>query len=238
MNTSYLQTLITVAGIALLLAGCNTAPIRDPAYSASYPAAFQQPAQARTGSIYQAGYDLTFFEDIKARRIGDILTIQLTEATNASKSSSTDFDRDQSTTVTNPTVLGATPQFNLPGVLPLTPTTDNTLESRLSSTNEFGGAADSAQSNSLSGDITVTVADVLPNGNLVVRGEKRINLNQGNEYVKIQGIVRPVDVTTQNTVPSTKVADATIVYSADGANADANKPGWLSRFFISAAFPL
>ena len=84
----------------------------------------------------------------------------------------------------------------------------------------------------------MTVADVLPNGNLVIRGEKRLNLNQGNEYVKISGIVRPTDVTASNTVPSTKVADATIVYSADGANADANKVGWLSRFFLSAVFPL
>lgn len=238
MNTSR-NTILAALISLLLLSGCNTTPPRrDPAYSASYPAAFEQPVQARTGSIYHAGYDIAFFEDIKARRIGDILTIQLTESTNASKSSSTDVNRDQSTTVTNPTVLGATPQFNLPGVLPLTPTTDNTLESSLSSSNEFEGGSDSEQSNSLTGDITVTVADVLPNGNLLVRGEKRLNLNQGNEYVKISGIVRPVDISVANTVPSTKVGDATIVYSADGAVADANKMGWLSRFFISAVFPL
>jgi len=72
----------------------------------------------------------------------------------------------------------------------------------------------------------------------VVRGEKRLNLNQGNEYIKISGIVRPVDISVANTVPSTKVADATIVYTADGASADANKVGWLARFFISAAFPI
>jgi flagellar L-ring protein precursor FlgH len=193
--------------------------------------------QARTGSIYQAGYDIAFFEDIKARRIGDILTIQLTESTNASKSSSTDIGRDQNTTITNPTILGATPQFSVPGVLPLNPTSNNSLESSLSSSNEFEGGSDSELSNSLTGDITVTIADVLPNGNLVVRGEKRLNLNQGNEYIKISGIVRPVDINVNNTVPSTKVADATIVYSADGAVADANKAGWLARFFISAAFP-
>ena len=109
-----LPQLAATALIVTLLAGCNTAPRRDPAYTASYPIAFEQPAQARTGSIYQSGYDITFFEDIKARRVGDILTIQLTESTNASKSSTTDIGRDQTSTITNPTVLGATPQFVLP----------------------------------------------------------------------------------------------------------------------------
>lgn len=236
MNRTF-ATCVTLAALSAVLAGCNSTPRRDPAYSATYPVAFQQPVQARTGSIYQAGYDITFFEDIKARRVGDILTIQLTESTNASKTSSTDFDREQTSTITNPTILGATPQFGLPGLLPLSQTDNNTLESSLGTTHEFGGAADSEQSNSLTGDISVTISDVLPNGNLVVRGEKRLNLNQGNEYVKISGIVRPQDITTENTVPSTRVADATIVYSADGAAADANRAGWLSRFFMSAAFP-
>ena len=89
----------------------------------------------------------------------------------------------------------------------------------------------------MNGSITVTVADVLPNGNLVIRGEKRLNLNQGNEYIKISGMVRAVDVASDNSVLSTKIADATIVYSGDGANADSSKVGWLGRFFMSAAFP-
>ena len=236
MDRTWQTTFVAISAL-LLIGGCNSVPRRDPAYSASYPAAFEQPVQARTGSIYQAGYDITFFEDVKARRIGDILTIQLTESTNASKSSSTDIERDQTSTITNPTILGATPQFSVPSILPLSRTDDNTLESSLRAEHEFEGGSDSAQSNSLSGDITVTIADVLPNGNLVVRGEKRLNLNQGNEYIKISGIIRPYDISASNTVPSRKVADATIVYSADGAGADANKVGWLARFFVSAAFP-
>jgi flagellar L-ring protein precursor FlgH len=125
----------------------------------------------------------------------------------------------------------------LPGVLPLAAVANNTLETDLSASNDYSGKADSKQSNSLNGSITVTVADVLPNGNLVIRGEKRLNLNQGNEYIKISGMVRPVDIATDNSVLSTKIADATIVYSGDGANADSNKVGWLGRFFMSAAFP-
>ena len=121
--------------------------------------------------------------------------------------------------------------------MPLASTEDNNLSTNLSSSNTFSGESDSAQSNSLNGDITVTVADVFPNGNLYVRGEKRLNLNQGNEYIKISGIVRPVDIGSDNTVSSTKVADATIIYNGDGAGADANKLGWIARFFISAVFP-
>jgi flagellar L-ring protein precursor FlgH len=77
----------------------------------------------------------------------------------------------------------------------------------------------------------------MPNGNLLVRGEKRITLNQGEEYIRLQGIVRPVDIGPQNSVPSTKLADAQIAYSGKGALADANRAGWLSRFFNSPWFP-
>lgn len=223
--------------IITMLSACNSTPRRDPDYSPSYPAAFPEPVQRHTGSIYQAGYDVALFEDLRARRIGDILTIQLSESTNASKTSSTEHDRNTENSITNPTILGSTPLFNVPGVLPLASTEDNNLGTSLSSSNTFSGESDSAQSNSLNGDITVTVADVFPNGNLYVRGEKRLNLNQGNEYIKISGIVRPVDIASDNTIPSTKVADATIIYNGDGAGADANKLGWIARFFISAVFP-
>lgn len=231
------SALVLALAASAVLAGCNSAPRRDAAYAPSFPAARPEPVQAATGSIYQTGYDIALFEDVKARRIGDVLTIQLTESTNAVKSSSTTLERSQSNTIENPTILGTTPQFGLPGVLPLASTVNNTLETNIASSNEFDGKGDSAQRNQLSGDITVTIADVLPNGNLVVRGEKRLNLNQGNEYVKISGIVRPIDIRTDNTVLSTRVADATIIYNGDGAQADANRLGWLSRFFVSAIFP-
>lgn len=230
-----------VAGVMTLLglglAGCNSTPIRDPEYAPTYPAAVAAPPQAETGAIYQTTYNVALFEDVKARRVGDILTIHLVESTNASKSSSNAVDRAQTSQVDNPTILGATPKFPLPGALPLSITDNNTLETKLKSDSTFKGKADTAQKNSLSGDISVTVADVFPNGNLLVRGEKRLNLNQGNEYVKISGIVRPLDIQGDNSVLSTKVADATIVYSGDGAAADANKVGWLTRFFASALFP-
>ena len=230
--------LLTIA-VVTVLGGCNSMPRRDPGFAASYPDAVVDPMYAQKGSsaIFQRGYDIALFEDVKARRIGDILTMRLSEANTAQKSSGTTITRDQTSTITNPTILGTTPQFDLPGALPLANTQDNTLASSLSAEHDFAGDADSALSNTLTGDITVTVADVLPNGHFVVRGEKRLNLNQGNEYIKISGIVRPIDIATDNSVLSTRVADATIIYNGDGATADANRVGWLSRFFISAVFP-
>ncbi|HMM78347.1 MAG TPA: flagellar basal body L-ring protein FlgH [Gammaproteobacteria bacterium] len=232
--------LLALLAAAALLAGCNTTPRRDPGFAASYPAPLEVPQarQAATGSIYQAGYDVVLFEDSRARRIGDILTIRLTESTNATKSQSNDISKDHETSIDNPTILGANPAFGLPGLLPLSDTDNNTLETEIGGNTQFKGESDTAQRNSLSGDISVTVADVLPNGNLVVRGEKRLNLNSGNEYVKIAGIVRPLDIAANNVVPSTKVADATIIYTGEGAESDATKMGWLGRFFTSALFPL
>jgi flagellar L-ring protein precursor FlgH len=225
--------------LVCVLGGCNTMPQRDPAFAASFPAALDVPQQqqATSGAIYQAGYDMVLFQDDKARRVGDVLTVRLVESTNATKASSNDIAKDQNSTIENPTILGASPQFGLPGMLPLSITDNNTLETKLSSNHAFKGKSATAQQNSLSGDITVTIADVLPNGNLMVRGEKRLNLNSGNEYVKISGIVRPIDIQANNTVLSTKIADATIVYNGDGAEADASKIGWLARFFVSALMP-
>ncbi|MCC7413380.1 MAG: flagellar basal body L-ring protein FlgH [Gammaproteobacteria bacterium] len=226
-----------LAALLVLVSACNSAPKRDAAYAPMLPAARPAPPQAVSGAIYQSGYDVALFEDVRARRIGDLLTIRLIEATNAQKSASTKTGKTSSATIENPTILGTTPQFGLPGVLPLASTSNNTLETTVSSANDFEGSGDSSQSNKLSGDLTVTVADVLPNGNLIVRGEKRLNLNEGNEYVKLSGIVRPIDIRADNSVLSTKVADATIIYAGDGAPADASKLGWISRFFVSALFP-
>ena len=221
------------------LSACDTPPRHDPEYAASYPAVHASPAQAQaaSGAIFQTGYEVALFEDLKAHRVGDILTIRLSESNQAAKSNNNAVTKKQDAKIANPTILGAKPEFLLPGALPLAAVVNNSLETSLSSDNDFSGKADSKQSNSLNGSITVTIADVLPNGNLVVRGEKRLNLNQGNEYIKVSGLVRPVDIGSDNSVPSTKIADATIVYSGDGANADSSKVGWLERFFMSAAFP-
>jgi len=228
--------IILVLLSATLLVGCNTAPKRDPAYAPVRPVVAAETPQGN-GSIYQSGFEKSWFENIRARRVGDMLTIKLAEKTDAKKEATTATKKANTTTISNPTILGSTPQFSAPGFLPLANNNDNTLAFGLSSASDFSGEGESEQNNELTGDITVTVIEVLANGYLVIRGEKRIGINQGNEYVRVSGIVRPTDIDSDNTVLSTRLADPTIVYVGDGAVADSNSIGWLAKFFISALFP-
>ena len=234
--TKMISRVVLLCVCVMSLAACQSLPERDPAYAAVRPVALP-PVNAGNGSIYQAGHDIRLFEDSRARRVGDLLTINLVETTSASKQSATELSKSSDTSVANPTILGTTPQFNTPGILPLASNQNNNLGFGLSSSNEFSGDSSSSQSNSLTGSITVTVAEVLPNGYMVVRGEKVTSLNQGHEYVRISGIVRPADIRPDNTVPSTQIADAQITYTGSGSTADTNKIGWLARFFISSLFP-
>ena len=184
------------------------------------------PVVNNTGSIYTATYARPWFEDIKARQVGDLLTVVLNEQTDASKSASTEITKDNSTDISAPQILGK--DVTIGG---------DAVSTSLESANDFSGESDSEQSNNLQGSITVTVAQVLPNGNLVVQGEKWIAINQGDEYVRLRGIVRPVDIGPTNTILSTQVANAQITYKGKGATADSNAIGWLARFFISPLWP-
>ena len=230
---------MTVLGLvvaALALGGCNSTPTRDPAFAAVRPAPVPPPPSTQ-GSIFSRGHNLVLFEDITARRVGDILTIALNESTDASKSAETTIERNNDTEISNPTIFGTSPEFSLPGGVPLITASDLNLETRLQSSTDFDGEAESTQSNRLSGNISVTVAEVLPNGNLVVQGEKILTLNQGHEHVRISGIVRPEDIGPSNVVDSNRVANARIIYAGEGAVADSNVMGWLARFFISILMP-
>lgn len=191
------------------------------------PPVAAEPALA-TGAIYQAGLGAGLFEDVKARRVGDTITVRLVESTSASASASTNTQRGTSSEISNPTLFGNQPTRR--GGLPL-------FSNVLGSEHEFNGEGSSQQSHRMDGNITVTVYRRLPNGNLVVRGERWITINQSREYLRIAGIVRPADIAPDNSVPSFKVADARIDYRATGALADSNRQGWLSRFFQSPLTP-
>lgn len=179
------------------------------------------------GSIFQQGRSVRLFEDSKAFRIGDLLSITLSESTNASKSAATNTTKDSEIGTTATAILGVIPTFK----------GDPFLTNTVNSEKDFTGSGDSAQSNSLSGEIAVTVANILPNGTLVVRGEKIIGLNQGSEYIRLSGLVRPQDVSANNVVQSRKLANARIFYGGGGAIAESNTKGWLSRLFDSPLFP-
>ena len=211
----------------LLLSGCVTqTPVRRAEYRPILPT--QAPVVAPMGGgLYQASTSSNLFSDVKARRVGDVITVILKEKTQANKSASTNTAKDSQLALPNPTLLGR--KLTL-GPYPL-------LDTSIDSSNSFGGTGDSSQSNSLSGDIAVTVMAAYPNGTLAVRGEKVLTLNQGSEFIRISGLVRAVDVTPQNTILSTQIADAQITYNGSGAVAESNQQGWLGRFFNSMIWP-
>ncbi|GAB4303581.1 MAG: flagellar basal body L-ring protein FlgH [Methylophaga sp.] len=220
-----------------LIAGCNSNTVkRDPAYAAVRPVPTQQ-KEKHDGAIFDVSNNIALFEDYRARRVGDILTVRLEERTDAEKETETTVNKDSSTSIANPTIFGTTPQFSLPGQLPLADTNNNNLAFDFGSNTDFEGEGESEQNNLLSGNISVSVVEVLANGNMVVRGEKVITINQGNEYIRLSGIVSPRDIEADNTVSSVRIADAQIAYTGDGPTNDANVMGWLSRFFVSALMP-
>jgi flagellar L-ring protein precursor FlgH len=202
---AFFLILLTLNGCASIL---NPPPRRDPAYAPARPEDMTPPMQ-NPGAIFQSGYDMRLFEDHKARRVGDTLTIKLVERTNAQKDADTKADRSATTQVKAPMLMGQEAAEIL----------GYNVSSSLESTHKFEGKGESNQ------------------GNLRVRGEKRVGLNQGNEYIKLSGLVRPVDIDTTNSVDSTKVADATFIYNGEGVVADVNRMGWLQRFFTSILFP-
>ncbi len=230
-----LPWLLTLAIAAI--SGCTGAPRRDPEFAVALPPASSHLQPAYNGAIFQTGSMVFLFEDVRARRVGDVLTVRMVENTISSKSQGSSLEKSTSSNIEEPTLLGTQVQYDVPGFLPLAEHNNRGLASNFASNHDFQGASDATQRNSLRGDITVTVAEVLPNGHLFVRGEKRLNLTEGNEYVKLSGIVRPNDISPDNSVHSTRLADATLVYAGDGQGAGATRLGWLARFFTSALLP-
>jgi flagellar L-ring protein precursor FlgH len=222
-----MRTLNTVLSCVVLvgLGACQSAHPPKDDDGMSWAA---EPAPKPTnGSIYSAGREVALFENPIAHHVGDIVTIVLNEQTAAQKSSSTNTNKNTSVALPGMTILGKA--LTLHGV-PI-------LSNNIADTSKFAGEGDSAQSNSLQGYITVTVQKVLPNGNLYVKGEKWIGINQGSEYVRVTGVIRPIDLSAENSIPSSQVANAKIAYGGKGALADANAQGWLSRFFNSPWTP-
>ena len=213
-------------GLAVILWGCSSAHPPPADYASSLPE--EIPASGLgNGAIFQVGHDQALFDNAVARRVGDVLTIQLEESTNASKSAVTTTKKTTTASLPGASILGG--QLTIHG--------RNVLSGSLNDASQFDGEGTSAQSNQLTGYISVTVARRLANGNLLVRGQKWITLNQGREYVRIQGIVRPIDIGPDNVVPSFNVADAVISYGGQGTLADSNTKSWLARFFDSPLMP-
>jgi flagellar L-ring protein precursor FlgH len=219
---------LALAGIlGALVSACGMIPAKDHKPEPVVARVLPPPTPRTEGAIYQAGQQMELFADLKARRVGDVLTIVLNESTNASKNAITKTAK--TTTVANsaPTLFGQSMTIKGAPILSAT----------LNGADSFDGEGSSTQSNSLAGSLTVTVVDVQANGNLVVQGDKTLKLNQGDEYVHVSGVIRTADIATNNTVTSDKLADAKISYSGKGVVDSSNRMGWLARFFNSPFSP-
>lgn len=206
---------------SLAVAACTTVP----------PTNVHQPMSARptprtdilaaSGSIYQAGASRTLFEDRRARYVGDTMTIAIAETTSASTTSNTKASRDSSISAS------AGPITGLPGK------SFQGMQLAGTSSTSLDGKGNAAANNVFTGNITVTVIEVLSNGNLLVSGEKQVSIGAGTEYIRLSGIVNPYFINAANTINSSNVADARIEYKESGVISEAQVMGWLARFFLS-----
>jgi flagellar L-ring protein precursor FlgH len=221
-------SLVYAGALAGVLAGsfsgCAQIENRKPITAQPMTAVAPVPPQDQApGSLFNPGYaGHPLFEDQRPRNVGDVLTIIIDENINATKSSAAAAQRNGSTNVNIPTAgffAGLLAHLNV----------------NATGANTFAGTGGANASNTFNGTITVTVTNVLPNGNLVVSGQKQMLINQGDEFVRLSGVVNPNTVSGENTVFSTQVADARIEYSAKGYINEAETMGWLQRFFLNIA---
>lgn len=215
--------------LAMLATGCETlqrTPQVDlvpatPVRYAQAPAA--QPVSVSNGSLFQAASYRPAFEDPRARLPGDVLTVQITERISASQSSSASIDRSGEASAGVSAIPFVSPGSSLLGKLDL----------GANSSNKFSGDGSTQSANTFSGSITTTVQEVLPNGHLLVVGEKQIGVNQNVDVLRFSGTVDPKQIRPGNVVASTQVANARIESRGRGAQGEALSIGWLARFFLS-----
>jgi len=220
-----LVKLLFLALATAVLAGCASVP--DQAPEPLPLPEIAEPERQNNGAIFQAGGEQRLFEDRRSRRVGDVITVLFEENTDASKSTSSSMNKSSNANLPAPTWAG---REATRGGVP--------LEFDAEADRSFSGDGAADQSNELTGTLTAIVTDTMPNGYLVIEGQKKLTLNQGAEYVTISGIVRPDDVGADNTVSSLRVANAQIAYTGTGALAESNRPGWLTRVFNSRWWPL
>jgi len=231
MNNYITKVTVNILFIVSLLlqSACVDGPLfrkkSDP-YAPTKPQEVEIP-KVSNGAIYQQGMTVGLFDNRTARLVGDILTIDLVETANSSSNSSTTTKKENSVDIPSPTVAGDK----------VTKEGRDILKNQVEAGRDFSGSGNSSQTHTLNAKITVIVAEVLPNRNMLVKGQKLLTLNQASEYIRFSGIVRPEDIRPDNTVLSSRVADANIIYGDSGVLSSANTMGPLGKFFQSKAYP-
>jgi flagellar L-ring protein FlgH len=217
---------LTAITASTLLAGCAT-PYPTPQVELSHTPVVNlppvQPQAAGNGAIYQAASYRPLFEDHRARLVGDTLTIQITERVSASQTSTSELSKSGSLAAGIAAVPGISPKAFSRATAEATSANDNKGKGSNQNTNEFTGA------------ITAVVTGVLPNGHLMISGEKQIGVNRNVDVLRFSGQVDPRSIGQGNAVSSTSVANVRIEQRGRGAAADAHAIGWLSRFFLNIA---
>ncbi|MEO0676935.1 MAG: flagellar basal body L-ring protein FlgH [Pseudomonadota bacterium] len=203
---------------ALFVAGCTSTIVEESEaqfYAPVFPVdAVEVDRQMPSGAIYSSTAPGFFASDRRARSVGDILTVDFRERFTARKSQGTQTSRSDAFEITPPGILGLDLE---PGDL------------SGSTTRGFSGDGSASQSNSFTGRVSVSVVRVLPGGNLEIQGQKKLTLNNGQEYIRVRGLVRPMDISADNIVPSDRIAHAEIKYVGAGDVADTARKGWLRR---------
>lgn len=217
-----MKSLLKLAAIVgmIAFAGCETVPdsiVKTPLTAKPQPAAYAPPTN---GAIFQSAAYRPLLEDRRARLVGDTLTIVINEKTSAAKSAGSSGSKTGSASAIAPTLFG---------------TSIKELSGSGGSTNKFEDKGAISSSNNFTGTIGVTVIEVMPNGNMVVSGEKQVALDKGVEYVRFSGTVSPDNIATGNTVSSTLVADAKVEYRTNTRVDMAEFMSSLSRFFFSVS---
>jgi flagellar L-ring protein precursor FlgH len=212
-----------LAGLCAL-AGCEALAPRPkvdvavPTYALPVAAV---PPQINNGAIFQAAAYRPLFEDYRARLVGDTLTIQIVEKVSATQKSTSSIDKSGKVSAAVTAV-------------PLLPSTlFNRASATGNSSNTFEGKGSTENTNDFSGVITATVTGVLPNGHLLISGEKQIGVNDNVDVLRFSGQVDPRAILPGNSVPSAQVANVRLEHRGRGAQADSQVIGWLARFFLS-----
>ena len=216
----------TLISVFLAMTGCSTyvSNIEGQAFAPIDPPVKLSSPRPANGSIFHSSQNGLFATDQRARRVGDILTVSFNETYSATKAQTASSSKTDNFGVTLPT--------GLPNIFTGGFDKDaggNGAGLSAGTTRSFAGAGNAVQSNSFSGLLSVTVVRVFENGNMEVAGQKELMLNNGNEYVRVRGVVRPEDVSANNLVSSNRLADAQIRYTGSGQLADSSKQGWLSE---------
>lgn len=215
----------TILGMAFM-SGCSatkeapkvTEPVMQPNY-------YQEPAPTydNPGSLYNPNQYRSIYEDGRARRVGDIVTINIVEQQSGTQEVTTDASRDSRTSATFGALLGRNSLFGIP-IGANSPIFDGT------STSDFQGDAETTRNNTITATLAARVINVLPDGNLQIEAVRETTLNNETQYMVVTGIIRARDITAQNTIASTQIANAKIEYYGQGVLSQKNKPGWLTRF--------